>query len=161
MRRGRREDRTGTLLPVMEEGVAVGVAGRTREMASKTRNTGMGVGGGVAAEGGEEMVMGMDVVTTLGVVGMAEEEVSTSGALISIDSCVLGEYGGSGGGGRREEARYSEESDGQKRTSSSGNAWAKGKPPSLSGGQKPIILKRKVEEESPVSHGNSSVPALH
>ena len=61
-------------------------------------------------------------------------------------------------GNRREDDRsrpYSDrgtESEGQRRSgsSSSGNAWAKGKPSSL-GGKQPIILKRKVDEETPVS----------
>lgn len=61
--------------------------------------------------------------------------------------CDAGDYGG---GGRRD--TEGGEFEGQRRNaSSSGNAWSKGKPSSLGGPQKPIILKRKVEEEAPVS----------
>lgn len=69
-----------------------------------------------------------------------------------------GDYGGERVG-RRDEDRghYSEgagggDSEHQRRVAPvSSNAWTKGKPSSLGGPQKPIILKRKVEEESPVS----------
>lgn len=68
-----------------------------------------------------------------------------------------GDYGGYSGGRRDEErSRHSDgggELEGQKRAgATSGNAWSKGKPSSLGGPQKPIILKRKAaEEETPVS----------
>ena len=63
---------------------------------------------------------------------------------------------GDHGGGKRGEDRSrhvegDRESEGsQRKGATSSNAWAKGKPSSLGGPQKPIILKRKVEEEAPV-----------
>lgn len=67
-----------------------------------------------------------------------------------------GWYGGRDGRKEEERSRHGEgggDSEGHQRrvASTSSNAWSKGKPSSLGGAQKPIILKRKVEEEAPVS----------
>ena len=54
------------------------------------------------------------------------------------------------GDGRRDD-RQAETEGGPRKAAATQNAWSRGPPPA-SGPQKPIILKRKVEEETPVSH---------
>lgn len=77
------------------------------------------------------------------------------------DVVCAGDYGGEHGDRREEDRPRSGAGDvesARKPAPPPSNAWSKGKPSSL-GPQKPIILKRRVEEEAPVGKGDTGALA--